>query len=29
VLLKYQDDIQHVAGPVAQRILANARMNGV
>jgi MoxR-like ATPase len=28
VLLKYQDDIQHVAGPVAQRILANARMNG-
>ncbi len=28
VLLKYQDDIQHVAGPVAQRILANAKMNG-
>jgi MoxR-like ATPase len=25
VLLKYQDDIQHVQGPVAQRILANAR----
>jgi MoxR-like ATPase len=25
VLLKYQDDIQHVQGPVAQRILANAK----
>ena len=29
VLLKYQDDIHHVAGPVAQRILANAKMNPV
>jgi MoxR-like ATPase len=27
VLLKYQDDIQHVSGPVAQRLLANAKMN--
>lgn len=25
VLLKYQDDIQHVQGPVAQRIMANAK----
>ena len=28
VLLKYQDDIQHIAGPVAQRIMANAKLNG-
>ena len=25
VLLKYQDDIQHVQGAVAQRIMANAK----
>jgi len=28
VLLKYQDDIEHVAGPVVERLLARARMNG-
>jgi MoxR-like ATPase len=28
VLLKYQDDITHVAGPLAQKLLAQARMNG-
>lgn len=28
VLLKYQDDIQHVAGPRARQILANAKING-